>query len=202
MSLALVTPAARLPVTIDEIKLHARVEDSETSDDASLLAYARVALEHLEGRDGILNRALITQTWALRLDSFPASDDTPIQIPLPPLQSVSSITYVDSNGASQTWSSASYTVDANSQPGRVYPAYGAAYPTTRDQRDAVTVTFVAGYGDNYTDVPEPLRFAVLALAAHFFEHRLPVEFGGAPHLIPVHVARLLAPYRAVNFHAA
>lgn len=91
-----------------------------------------------------LRRKLITQTLDLYLDEFPC--EAPWEIRLPPLQSVASITYVDTSGAEQTLDAADYLVDAVSQPARIAPAYSSSWPSTRRQHNAVKVRFVAGYG--------------------------------------------------------
>jgi len=114
------------------------------SEIASLITDARRAAE------GILDRALITQTWELTLDRFPfySADNTrsEILLPRPPLQSVTSITYTDIDGATQTLASANYKVDTIGEPGRVVPAYGLSWPSTRNEINAVTVRYVCGYG--------------------------------------------------------
>lgn len=91
-----------------------------------------------------LSRAIITQTWELVLDAFPASGV--IDLPLPPLQSVVSITYTDVDGNTTTLAVAEYVVDAESTPGRVMLGYEKTWPDTRDYPGAVRVRFVAGYG--------------------------------------------------------
>jgi len=57
---------------------------------------------------------------------------------------------------------------------------------------------VAGYGAAASDVPQPLRQAVLLLVAHWFERREPVELGSALETVPMTVGGLLAPYRSVR----
>ena len=198
-ALSLVTAPTAEPVSLDEAKTHLRV----TGNDEDLLidALIKAARQHVEGRDGWLNRALITQTWDLFLDCFPKSSELPIVVPLPPLQSITSITYLDGAGASQTWVVTDYTVDAKSEPGRITPAYGKSYPSTRNVMNAVTVRFVAGYGGPVA-VPGPLKLALGALVAHFYEHREPIILtggGGSPVPIPMHVEALLMPYRMWGF---
>ena len=55
-----------------------------------------------------MGRALLTQTWDMYLDEFPCAGE--IIIPLSPLQSVTSVSYVDQHGATQTWASANYRI--------------------------------------------------------------------------------------------
>src|SRR5688572_21345135 len=144
MALVLVTAPTSEPIMVGETKDFLRVTGSD--EDVLISGLITAARQTVDGRDGWLNRALITQTWDLVLDAFPSTTLTPIEVPLPPLQSVTSITYVDGNGATQTWSSVNYLVDSKSQPGRITPAHGESYPATRRIVNAVTVRFVAGYG--------------------------------------------------------
>jgi len=113
---------------------------NSTSDPllGALIASARAAAE-LE-----LRRYLVTQTLDAYFDAFPCGERS--EILLPPLQSVTSITYVDIDGATQTLAADQYQVDAKSQPARIKPAYGLTWPSTREQDNAVIVRFVAGYG--------------------------------------------------------
>jgi len=155
MRLRLVTAPAETPITLAEAKL--QVKETTTDRDAELTAMLATAAEQLDGRAGVLGRALVTQTWELLLDRFPCGDC--IEIPLPPLQSVTSITYVDANGATQTLATSVYGVDPACEPGAVYLKHGQEWPITRDDRNAVTIRFVAGYG-NAAAVPERLKSAM------------------------------------------
>lgn len=184
--LTLVTAPAAIAVSFEEAVNHLRIDEMEKLVE-NLIA---VATKHLDGRDGWLGRALVTQTWDLTLDAFPDC----IRVPLPPLQQVTSITYVDSNGASQTLAAENYTVSPR-EPALIYPAYGTSWPSTRCQRDAVTVRFTAGYGDAASDVPLPIRHALLLIIGHFYEHREAVMIGAAPMELPLAVDALLYPYR-------
>ena len=151
------------PVTRVEAKLHLRID--HTDEDATIDDLIRVARDLVEHDTG---RALITQTWVLRLDAFP---DT-IELPRPPLQSVTSVEYVDTAGDTQTLTAdTDYTVDKYPCLGRIVPAYAQSWPTTRDVVNAVVVTYVAGYGDNARDVPQPLQQAMKLLIGEGFENR-------------------------------
>ncbi len=193
MSLTLVTAPAAEPVSLEEAKLHLRV-DSDADDDlvATLIEAARNNVE------AHTSRALVNQTWDLKLDTFPPSHI--FELPRPPLSSVTSITYVDIDGVEQTWASADYTVQANagpySMPGTVALAYGASYPTHRSQPDAVTVRFVAGYGADGSSVPAAIRQAVLLLIGEMYARREVAIAGTIISRIPFGVDSLLASFRA------
>ena len=107
MALTLISAPATTPVSVAEAKTHLHITGSD--DDTYIGDLVDVATGYLDGRDGALSRALITQTWDYTLTSFPQEDH--IAIPLPPLQSVTSISYYDTNGDSQTFASSKYLVN-------------------------------------------------------------------------------------------
>lgn len=93
-----------------------------------------------------------------------------IDIPLPPLQSVTTVKYYDADNVEQTLSSGRYTVDTTSEPARiVIDADG--WPAIYDRANAVTVRFVCGYGATTADVPASLRAAMLLHIGDLFENR-------------------------------
>lgn len=86
-----------------------------------------------------------------------------------------------------------YFVDIKSQyGGRVHLNYGKSWPsTTLRPANAVCVTFVAGYGDDSTDVPQKFRSAMLLLIGHLYENREAVVTGVVPTKVPIGVEALL-----------
>lgn len=196
MSLYLVTDAVREPLTLPEVKDHLRI--TETDQDDVLMALIHLARVKLDGKDGILGRALMTQTWDLYLDHFPATDGLPIRLPLNPVQSITSITYTDTDGNAQTWGVGNYTVDIYSEPAEIYPAYAKSWPSTRDVVNAVKVRFVAGYGDNAYNVPPPVLQAMKLIIGHYYENREDSTTLDLKNL-PRGVDALLAPYRIRRF---
>src|ERR1043165_6670587 len=69
MSLSLVTPPIREPLTLQQLKDHLRVTIDD--DDAYITALIPVLRSRAERQT---RRALITQTWDLFLDSWPTWD--------------------------------------------------------------------------------------------------------------------------------
>ena len=163
MRLELVTAPATEPVSLTDAKLHLRVEGSE-EESAISLAITRARTE-AEDR---LGRALITQTWTLYLDSFPASGE--IVFPLPPLQSITSVKYVDTDGVLQTLATTEYVVDTSGEKGRLYLDWEKSWPSIRLQPNAVQVEFVAGYGVA-SAVPAPFRAWILTRIGDHYAHR-------------------------------
>jgi uncharacterized phiE125 gp8 family phage protein len=188
MSLKRITAPAETPVDLTTAKAHVRVIG--TAQDALLTLYLEAATGNLDGKDGVLGRALVTQTWEYALDSFPSEE---IRIPLPPLQSVTSIKYLDTDGVEQTLDSARYLVDTSGEPGWVV-VDADGWPDTYDSANAVKIRFVCGYGAG-TAVPASLKAAVLLHTGDLFENRqIGVEkqvFENAAY------DRLVWPYRII-----
>ncbi len=202
-SLALVTAPAVEPVSAADVEtfLHITSSDDALLDD--LITAVRLEIE------AAVKRALITQTWDLRLDAFPAGGE--IVLPRPPLQSVTSVQYRDTTGALQTLATSQYSVDAPAGPlavaGRVLLGYGKSWPATYAVPNAVTVRFVAGYGDAADAVPGGLRTAIKLLVGELYSQPAldvvrrrvgptEVEYLQDRAAWPPVLERILAPYTA------
>lgn len=190
MTLKLITAPATEPVTASEAKSHLRVDT--TADDTLIGTLITAARQHVENH---LRRALITQTWELVMDAFPAGDV--IRLPRPPLVSVTSIKYTDVAGSESTFSSAAYVVDTDSTKGRVVLKSGETWPSdTLAAANGVRVRYVAGYGEA-SAVPRPIRQAILLLIGTLYENResVLVAQGVTVAQLPFGVEALLMPYR-------
>lgn len=190
MQLQTITPAAGMPVTLDELKLHARVDSPHENN--LLTDLIAVATEYLDGKSGLLGRSLITQTYRLTLDAFPAE----IALPLPPAQAVTSITYIDAEGAVQTLDPSAYRL-IGSDPGKVIPVN--SWPSTKTDPEAVKIEFRAGYGDLAADVPAAIKRAILEHCTFFYETRSMISFASAPSIVPMGYDALIEPYRIRGF---
>lgn len=193
MKTELVTAPAAEPLTVSEAKVHLRVD--HTSDDSyieSLIQAARVTCESYQ------NRAYITQTRKVYLDDFPCNCRY-IELPYAPLQSVSSITYYDVDGNLQTWSSSLYQVDTKAQPGVIMPIFGEDFPETREEKlNAVTITYVCGYGASGSSVPESIRHAMRLMIGDFYNQREDTVIGNIVNSMPRGVEALLMDERIIN----
>ena len=192
MALSLYAAPSIEPVSLDDAKGHLRVDVAD--EDGLIAGLIESARQWVEA---FTHRKLLTQTWDLKMDAFPCGE---IVLPFPPVSAVSSITYVDTSGTTQTWSASLYTTDLPSgpeaMPGRIVPVYGGYFPSTRCVPNAVTVRFVCGYADEAA-VPMSIRQAMLLLVGHWFAHRENVVVGNVSNIIsetPVTVQALLTPY--------
>lgn len=145
----------------------ARAQGIGASDDADDLVDALVAAAagHLDGRAGILGRALVNQTWRLDVASPDACGR--IAIDMPNVGSVSSVKYLV-DGDEATWSTTEWRLGSVGNFYFVAPKTGYSWPSADDQEDAFRVTFVTGYGDAGSDVPAAIRQATILLARHLY----------------------------------
>lgn len=148
-----------------------------------LIASARLSAETQ------LKRYLITQTIDRYLDGFDSS------VKFPPIQSISSITYIDSDGAEQTLAADQYVLDAVSKPAKINTAYGVSWPVTRVQSNAVKIRFIAGYGAA-SAVPACIKNWMLIRIKQAYDQRDPVNVGTSVTEFPYsYVDGLLDPER-------
>lgn len=175
---------AKEPVTLAEAKLHLNVAAAFTADNDLITAIISAARIYCENE---LDRAFITQTYKLYLDRYPNE----IVLPRAPLQSVTSITYVDTDGATQTEATSVYQVDVTSEPGRIKPAWGKAWSAIRRQYKSIAVTFEAGYGDDITDVPLTTIAAIKLMVGQLYLFRETVVTGTIVAKLPFNLISVL-----------
>ncbi|MDD5585629.1 MAG: head-tail connector protein [Alphaproteobacteria bacterium] len=197
-SLTLAEPPASEPVTLAEIKAHARIDtDVDDALVSSLVIAARQWAEQYT------RRAFITQTWRLWLDDIPAGNF--VILPRAPLQSVDSVMVFDDSDAGTVWASGNYFADTAREPGRLALRLGAAWPVPGRAVNGLMIEYATGYGDEADAVPEPIRLAIKQLAAHWYEHRgEAVIMSSSRHdavanqagvNVPMVIQALLGPYR-------
>ncbi len=188
--LVLITAPAEKPVTYDQVKAHLRLDGDDEKDWVESRITA--ATEWAETYTG---RRLISQTWTLDLDRFPADV---IYMPYPPLSGLNSIVYRMADNVQITMTTAEFDFETISEPGRVFPAFGTSWPTTRGHFLDVKINFVCGYLDA-AGVPDELKTAILQLVAHWFEHREAAQDGNAPQVVPIGIESLLWHWKMPEF---
>jgi uncharacterized phiE125 gp8 family phage protein len=203
-TVTVVTPPAAEPLILAEAKNWAKID--VTDDDplvATLITAATASAEQY------LRRALITRTLKLTLDSgisgwindLPAGTyDLPItafseslprilQLPTPPVQSVTSIVTYDIYNSATTFDPSNYLVDLAS--GRITLNFGCTWPINLRQVNACEITYVAGYGDTSSSVPMPIKTAMLMHVQAMYDGRIVTD-------MPASSKQLLNPYRVID----
>ncbi len=189
MGLAIIQAPAEPVVTLDETRLHLRVDGYDESDLIEALVEAATAQA-----EAFCRRRFLTQQWRVTLDAFPSGA---IALPWPPLVSIESVAYVDKDGVVQTVPPGDYVVRTAETPGEVGLAHGNSWPSARAEPGAVRVEFTCGYGAPAA-VPHAIRRAVLLVVGTLFANRetvAPVAMQPIPHA----AEWLLGPYRVLRF---
>jgi uncharacterized phiE125 gp8 family phage protein len=186
----LITPPVAEPLTLADAKHFIRVEhDADDDLIAALTAGARI---HVEAQT---RRALMTQTWRLTRDVWPASGRLPV-LPVPLRELVSAAIW-RADGTLQTIDVDAFAIDRASAPA-ILAFARRAMPAPGRLAAGIEIEIEAGYGDAPEDVPEPLRQAIRLLVAHWYENRGVIAAGGEVPLFTATVNALIAPYRVVS----
>ena len=162
MKSVIVTPATAEPVTPTDVLEHSRID---THDEAAYFETRITAAR--EAAEGYTHSKFISQTWD---DSFDwLGCDLVLQ--QQPVQSITSVTYIDTSGDTQTLAATVYELGTVYGLGVVRLKYNQVWPTdVRSHQDSVIVRYVAGYGDP-ADVPQGVRTAIELYVSHFNEAR-------------------------------
>jgi len=150
------------PVSVEELKLFAKID---TDDVDSLL---RGFIESVRfAAEEYMGRALIQQTIRLLMDFWPSMI---IELPRPPLLSVTKIATLDEDDTETEYDSDNYYVIIGSTPGKVIlkQSVTAPYNSMRDYAGYL-IEYKAGYGTDAKDVPSPIREAIKLWAAAVYE---------------------------------
>lgn len=151
------------PVTLSEAKKVLDIADSLTYHDSeveSMISEAREAVE----RDA--NLVCYTGTFTRKFHEFPCGDIMHIG-DIRPITSITSITYVDTAGDTQTWSASNYALESSAIQPYVRLAYGAIWPVVQSSVAGITVTFVAGYASVATMPGLAKRACLTWIKAHW-----------------------------------
>lgn len=201
---AYVTVSSDSPaISTADMKTFLRVDTSD--DDAVIAAYVATATEAVKQ---YLRVALLTETFVFKADGFAYADSDDrllalgpgvhtasrpyllgggetLDIPFPPLQSVTSVVTYDRGNNASTYDASNYQIDL--QSGRIYLNEGSTWPSDLRAQDAVQVTYVAGYGSG--SIPAPILQAVRSYVEQLYD--------GCDGMT-AEVRRLLAPYRRAD----
>lgn len=162
----LVTPAADLPVTLNEMKIALRIVERDGNgsilpheDDDLIEGEIRSAVDHYEGWTGILGIVLCEQTWRQDFDSFAGC----LTLPLGPVSKIVAARYRNAAGQISTIAQNQYALET-SAAGEASIRFRNAYqrPTDLYERSALQVDYVAGWStvDGKSLVPADIKTAI------------------------------------------
>lgn len=169
---SVITPAVAEPLTLTEAKGWLQL-DEIGEDDALVYGLMATARETCEAETG---KILMTTTLDQYFDCFPGRC---IELAFGPVQSVTSVKYLDSAAAEQTYSATNYTVDTSGPRARIVLKDSAAWPSHGSFPNAVIVRYIAGY-TSAAAVPKSLKTAMLLEMRLLYDNREDTELKGGP----------------------
>ena len=170
-----VAPAAE-PLTTADAKAHIRVD--HTDDDAVIGSIAAAARAHVEARTAT---RLYTQTVNFKTDDWADM----ASLPICPVQSISSISYVDIAGDVITLPTTVYETRLDLLEPSIVLKYSQAWPAIR-MGSLITVTAVVGYGGAGAQPPEVIH-AIKLLVGDMYAQR-ETFFNGSANAVPMAAA--------------
>lgn len=176
-------PPAAEPISLDEVKARARVDTTaDDADIALMIAEARALVESWTGT------MLVQRTVTVACDGWADL----ARLGVAPVQSVSSIAYVDATGDDQMLSADLWELRAEGDTldPAVVPQHGTVWPSIRPQ-SRITLTAVAGY----STVPDEIVGALLLLTAYRYDERSAANVGNIVNEMPFGVEVLLSNRR-------
>lgn len=163
------------PISLADAKAHLRVDFDD--DDTLIQRMVNTAIARLDGngkeRNGLLGRALITQTWVLEAER-PQHGRIPIEYG--DVQSITSVEVMNA-GSYAAWPGTNYRLGFRDQVAFVTPVSGQSFPSHDHREDAFRITYVCGYGDAAIDLPPDIIEALLLHVGHLYENREAVIAG-------------------------
>lgn len=173
------------PVSVSEVKSWLKITSSaDDSIISSLIIAARQAAENY------CNIKLISQTIAEYWSDFP-DNRAELILRFPLVSSITSVAYVDTDGANQTFST--YNADLSGVLSRLWPNAQTEWPATNEQLKAVTIAYVCGYA-NAAAVPDAIKTAMYLTIGRWYENR-----EDTVKMLPTAAENLLNPYRVQLF---
>ncbi len=171
-------------VSWEEADEHLKL-DGDEEEKPMVEAMIAAATGMIDGPTGWLGRAVGVQTLELRLDHFGCGV---VRLPYPPILEIVTAKIIDQGGTEVT-----IEADQYDQLGeKVMPAYGAAWPVPRFQREAVRIRYRAGY----EILPAQIRAAILLMVGDLYRFRETAALGQVGEVpMSTTVERLLEPLR-------
>lgn len=183
-------PVEALPVS--EFKDHLRLGSGFTDDgvqDAVLENYLRAAIAAIEARTG---KVLLSRGFGWTLTGW--RELSAQALPVAPVSAITEVKTVDRHGAETVIDTEQYRLEVSSQRPKLVSTTG--HLPTIPTYGTVEISFTAGYGVYWDDLPADMGQAVFLLSAHYYEHRAGYLSGEMP--MPFEVSLLIDRYRSVR----
>jgi uncharacterized phiE125 gp8 family phage protein len=181
------------PLSLEEAKTMLRV--NFTNHDELISGLIKSARSFFENETGF---ALMNRTLTTYLRFFPKS--TTIELPFPPLSSVTSIYYNLEGTPTEFVVTDQWYADTSSRPGAIKLLPGVSWPTDVLWSPAVTIIHVAGYGALSSALPPDAIHAVRALVEAWYNYPGGIYYpddkrAGEPSVVPLSVQDIIVRYK-------
>ena len=188
MTVALITPPAAEPLSLEEVKSYLRIDHDH--EDELLLETLKAARQYTEFAS---SQKLITQLWRQYETRFPG--DRVIEARVSPVISVEAVTLFARDGTPTVLSSDQVSLMRGHDPEVIVidEHIDAALAG-----NGLEIDLICGMGDLGVDVPDTLKRAILMLLAHWYEFRGAVAPGDQPVSLPPGFETLMLPFRRVH----
>jgi uncharacterized phiE125 gp8 family phage protein len=148
------------PLSLAAAKEFLRLDADDTAFDGEVTVHLTGACQRIEQATGT---RLMTQVVSLGAGSFADL----ARLPIGPVQSVDSITYVDPAGAEQELAEDAYELFGAELECGIRPTFGRAWPIAANRPGAITVEATLGYAS----LPPAIRVALLLTVRALFDDR-------------------------------
>ena len=189
--LEIVSQPSYEPVSLAEARQWLRLEDTDTDHTATLRILIKAMREDAEN---LTHRAYVQRQYRYSIGGYPTDCEygLKIELPFPPVVSVDSFKYVDSNGTLQTLAADQYVLHNEAEPAFILPAWLVTWPTHRVVPNAIQITFTAGYAAGspsdeqsaQQNIPAAVRAWMQTKLATLFENREQIIVGTIVNKIP------------------
>jgi len=176
------TPTLDSVITVADLKAHLRVDHSD--EDTLITSLRGAAISWIED---YCNTRLGDVTAVGYIDHFYNA-----RFPIGPVNSISSVTYKDAAGDTQTLATTKYWYDIKTKSARI--TFDNVPDLYDDTFHAVQINMNIGYAE--ADVPEPILHAIRLLVGHLYENRQQVSRTNVYEL-PLGIHSLVSPYRNI-----
>lgn len=187
---------AQEPISYEEVRDGLRIDGD---DEFKFITEAAISAR--EYCEKYLNRAVVEQEVTANFDGF--TQELVFWLPFGSgLLSVTSVTYIDTDGNEQVLDTNVYILEQGINPGGLYLLLGKSWPTTQCQRNAVKIIYRVGFClasevTTTNKIPRNIKSAIILLVGDLFNNRA-AQHDFALQANPA-VKSLLAPYRVRGF---
>lgn len=178
------TPVLNDIITVADLKAFLRVDHSD--EDTYITALRQAAISTVEmmtdSRLGDVSAVGYMDYWH------------PVRVPIGPVQSITSITYLSASNTTETLGASYYYYDLQSQPARIH--FVSPPDLYTDALHRVQINMVVGHPE--ASVPSPLLQAVRLIVGHLYENRIEEVTGTITTRLKVGIDALVSPYRTIQ----